>query len=224
LLRELPNGRTAELPNESWDTAMRIGVDIDDVLVETMPAYLRAFQERFGRSVPLAQASWDPFALHPDIPPPDRLAFFDHLRRTRFMFTRAAYPEATAAVRTLRGAGHTLIIVSGRPQPHLGETEDMLERIGIRECFAEIVHRDGETIAEYKRRAARDRRLDVLVEDEFPAARAVAEGGVPVLLMDRPWNQGGLPPRMERVASWAEALARLASWTPGAISASPRTP
>lgn len=202
---------------------MRIGVDIDDVLVETMPAYLRAFEERFGRAVPLAEASWDPFQWHPDIPSPDRLAFFDDLRRTRFMFTRTAFPEALPAVRALCAAGHTLVIVSGRPQLHLADTEEMLQRIGIRECFTEIVHRDGEAIPQYKRRAARDRRLDVLVEDEFPAARAVAEVGVPVLLMDRPWNQGSLPARVERVASWAEALARLAHWTPPAIPAPPRT-
>jgi hypothetical protein len=191
---------------------MRIGVDIDDVLVETMPAYLRAFEERFGRPVPLAQARWDPFELFPDIPPHERLAFFDALRRSRFMFTRPAHPDAPPAVRALAAAGHTLVVLSGRPQPHLGETEEMLKRIGIRDCFAAIVHRDGETIAEYKRREAGRLGLDVLVEDEFPAACAVAEAGVPVLLMDRPWNQGPLSPRMVRIVSWAEALARLAAW------------
>ena len=191
---------------------MRIGVDIDDVLVETMPAYLRAFQERFGRAVSLSQASWDPFELFPDIPSHERLAFFEGLRRSRFMFTRPLHPDAPPAVRALKGAGHTLIILSGRPQPHLRDTEEMLEGMGIRECFAEIVHRDGETIPDYKGRAAGELRLDVLVEDEFPAARAVAQAGVPVLLMDRPWNQGPLPPRIRRVASWADALAHLAAW------------
>ncbi len=194
---------------------MRIGVDIDDVLVETMPAYLRAFEERFGRAVPLAQASWDPFERFPDIPPRERLAFFDALRRSRFMFTRPVHPDAPPAVRALRAAGHTLVILSGRPQPHLGETEEMLVRLGIRDCFAEIVHRDGETIPDYKGRVAGELRLDVLVEDEFPAARAVAQAGVPVLLMDRPWNQGPLPPHVVRIASWAEALARLAAWPGG---------
>ena len=188
---------------------MRIGVDIDDVIVETLPGYLRAFEARFGRSVPLAQAHWDPFEFHPDIPAADRLAFFEELRGSRFMFTRPVYPEAPPAIRALREAGHTLLVVSGRPQTHLAETEAMLEQIGIRDCFAEIVHRDGQTIPDYKGRAARERRLDVLVEDEFPAARAVAEAGVPVLLMDRPWNQGALPARILRVASWPEVLARL---------------
>jgi phosphoglycolate phosphatase-like HAD superfamily hydrolase len=188
---------------------MRIGVDMDDVLVETMPAYLRAFEERFGRAVPLAQASWDPFEAHPDIPSAERLAFFDHLRGTRFMFTRPARPDAPPAVRALAAAGHTLIVVSGRPQPHLADTEAMLERMGIRDCFAAIVHRQGETIPEFKGRAAREQRLDVLVEDELPAARAVAAAGVPVLLMDRAWNQGILPPGIVRIASWGEALARL---------------
>ena len=193
---------------------MRIGVDIDDVIVETLPAYIRAFEARFGRRVALAHAHWDPFAFHPDIPAADRLAFFEELRGSRFMFTRPVHPEAPPAVRALQEAGHTLIVVSGRPQTHLAETEAMLERIGIRACFAEIVHRDGQTIPDYKRQAARERRLDLLVEDEFPAARAVAETGVPVLLMDRPWNQGDLPARVLRVASWPEVLARVASWPP----------
>ena len=191
---------------------MRIGVDIDDVLVETMPGYLRAFEERFGRRVPLALASWDPFERFPEIPAAERLAFFDHLRRSRFMFTRPVKPDAAPAVRALAAAGHTLIIVSGRPVPHLAETEAMLEGMGIRDCFTEIVHRDGETIPDYKGRAAGELGLDVLVEDEFPAARAVARAGVAVLLMDRPWNQGPLPPRIVRVASWAEALTRLAAF------------
>lgn len=202
---------------------MRIGVDIDDVLVETMPAYLRAFEERFGRAVPLAQADWDPFERFPDIPPHERLAFFEMLRRSRFMFTRPALPDAPPAVRSLQAAGHTLVILSGRPQPHLGETEEMLERMGIRDCFAEIVHRDGDTIADYKGREAGRLGLDVLVEDELPAARAVAGAGVPVLLMDRPWNCGPLPPGIVRVASWAEALARLAAW-PGEQTTLPLTP
>ncbi len=201
---------------------MRIGVDIDDVIVETLPGYIHAFEARFRRRVPLAQAHWDPFEFHPDIPAPDRLAFFDELRGSRFMFTRPVHPDAPPAVRALKAAGHTLIIVSGRPQSHLLETEEMLERIGIRDCFAEIVHRDGQTIPAYKERAAQDHRLDVLVEDEFPAARAVAQAGVPVLLMDRPWNQGPLPPRILRVASWGEALAHLAAWPPDGASRSPQ--
>ncbi len=210
---------------------MRIGVDIDDVLVETMPAYLRAFEERFGRAVPLAQASWDPFERFPDIPPEARLAFFEALRQSRFMFTRPVLPDAPPAVRALVAAGHTLVILSGRPQHHLDETAAMLERMGIRDCFAEIVHREGETIPAYKGRAAGALGLDVLVEDEFPAARAVAQAGVPVLLMDRPWNQGPVPPRIVRVASWAEALARLADWPaegmagrPGRAAPVPSTP
>lgn len=46
----------------------------------------------------------------------------------------------------------------------------------------------------------------VLVEDALGHATDVSEKGIPVLLPDRPWNQGPLPTGVTRVHSWDETL------------------
>jgi hypothetical protein len=47
---------------------VRIGVDIDDVLVDALPHFLAAFNARFGKAVPLEQADWDLFRLWAEAP------------------------------------------------------------------------------------------------------------------------------------------------------------
>jgi uncharacterized HAD superfamily protein len=55
--------------------------------------------------------------------------------------------------------------------------------------------------------------LDLLIEDERALALATAKASAPVLLFDRPWNQGELPQGVTRVKTWDEVqqLVRRAS-------------
>jgi uncharacterized HAD superfamily protein len=126
------------------------------------------------------------------------------LEATDFLGTRPIYPEAVAAVRQLAAADHRLVVVTGRPATHREHTRRLLRGAGILECFEDLVHRDGETAVEYKPRIVRERRLDLLIEDERALALATAEASAPVLLFDRPWNQGELPQGVTRVKTWDE--------------------
>jgi len=46
----------------------------------------------------------------------------------------------------------------------------------------------------------------VLIEDAPSHAREVAACGIPVLMLDRPWNRKETPPGVTRVRSWEEAV------------------
>jgi uncharacterized HAD superfamily protein len=83
------------------------------------------------------------------------------------------------------------------------------------------VHRDAGRATEYKPRIVRERRLDVLIEDEHHVAAAVAAIPVPVLLFDRPWNRAEPAAGVTRVTTWNEILAWVESRT--ASSAGPRS-
>jgi len=72
--------------------------------------------------------------------------------------------------------------------------------------FEELVHRNGEAAAAYKPRIVREKRLQLLIEDELHVALAAARVPVPVFLVDRPWNQGDLPQNVTRIGSWDQLL------------------
>ncbi len=44
----------------------------------------------------------------------------------------------------------------------------------------------------------------LMIDDGLHNAESIGEKGIPVLLMDMPWNQGALPPHTTRVFHWDE--------------------
>ncbi len=191
---------------------MRIGVDIDDVLVDALPHFLAAFNARFGKAVPLEQADWDLFPVFPEIPPSDRRAFWRTLEEERFLFQRPVRPEAAAAIRRLRDLDHDLFMVSGRLPWHREPTLQWLAGQGLGDAFADLLVRDLQRLREdHKREAAATLRLDAFIEDERRTAEALVTLPLTVFLLDRPWNQGPARSGLYRVRNWDEIVSRLAS-------------
>jgi hypothetical protein len=174
------------------------------VLTESLPGYLDAFRRYFGHEVRIEDAAWEIFRRYPQISASRIGEFFAELEAADFLGTRPIYPEAVAAIRLLAAANHRLVVVTGRPATHREHTRRLLRGAGILECFEDLVHRDGEAAAVYKPRIVRERRLDLLIEDERALALATAKASAPVLLFDRPWNQGELPQGVTRVKTWDE--------------------
>ncbi|MFQ5657658.1 MAG: hypothetical protein ACE5G5_08975 [Candidatus Methylomirabilales bacterium] len=185
---------------------MRIGIDIDDVLADSLPAFLEGFNRRFGLEIPVTEAGWEIFQHHPEIPAAEVRAFFAELTRTDFLASRPILTGAREGVERLYQAGHRLFVITGRLRQDRGATERWLEVAGLSSFFQEIADRDGVDTAVHKWQAAERLRLDALVEDEYDVALSVAKLSVRVLLFDRPWNQGSLPPRVTRIHSWVDVL------------------
>lgn len=192
-------------------TALRIGIDVDDVLAESLPGYLEAFRRRFGHDVRIEEAAWEIFRRYPEISATQMWGFFSELEASDFLATRPVYPEAARAMRTLAAGGHRLFVVTGRLSQHREHTRRLLLQAGLLELFEQVVHRDGEPSAEYKPRIVRELKLDLLIEDELHVALAAAGVPIPVLLFDRPWNQADLRPGITRVTGWDQALRLIAA-------------
>ena len=214
---------------------MRIGIDLDDVLADSLPKFIKAFERRFGIPVKLEEAAWDLSARNPQISLEAYKAFLKELDRQGFLKKVVLYPEAKAAVERLHALGHRLYIVTGRLPVNEGVTLRWLEERGLRSYFEAVLHKEGERVSEYKKRAAYKLGLEVFLEDELHVAVALADTSrqpsavspqpsdftrpgalqrgrsLTVLLFDRPWNQGPLPSGVQRIHSWPEALEAIAS-------------
>jgi len=188
---------------------MRIGIDLDDVLVDSLPHYLRAFNQRFGFTIDLADAAWRMFRKYPQIPRQEIDEFFSELIEGGFFTSRPLLPGAREAMERLADDGHHLFIVTGRSPKDEAITRNWLNQVGLARHFSGLVHQGIEPVGRYKSEAASELRLDLFIEDELAVAIAIAEADIPVLLYDRPWNQGTLLDHVRRVRSWTEVLTHI---------------
>ena len=185
---------------------MKIGVDLDDVLADSLPHYLQAFNRRFGLAIDLPDAAWRIFDRYPQISRREAHDFFSELIEDGFFASRPLLPGAKEAVESLAEEGHRLFIVTGRATRDAATTRDWLEQVGLLRHFTAVVHNGMKPVGRYKSGAASELQLELFIEDELAVASAVAETAIPVLLFDRPWNQGALPAIVQRVRSWTEVL------------------
>jgi len=188
---------------------MKIGIDLDDVLADSLPHYVQAFNRRFGLSIDLADAAWRIFDRFPHISRREAHDFFSELIEDGFFSSRPLLPGAKEAVESLAEEDHRLFIVTGRATRDAATTRDWLDQVGLLRHFEAVVHNGMEPVGRYKSGAASELQLELFIEDELVVARAVAETTIPVLLFDRPWNQGTLPASVQRVRSWTEVLVRI---------------
>ncbi len=190
---------------------MKIGIDLDDVLADSLPHYLQAFNGRFGVEIQLADAAWRLADRFPQIPRQEADDFFSELITDGFFSSRSLIPHAKEAVETLADGGHDLYIITGRTPRDEQITMDWLARVGVRSHFEAVVHRTCDPVERHKADVASGLGLGLFIEDELAVALAVADTAIPVLLFDRPWNQGPLPDTVRRIESWPEALAQIAA-------------
>jgi hypothetical protein len=189
---------------------MKIGIDLDDVLADSLPHYLRAFNRRFGLDVELADGAWRIADRFPHIPRQEADDFFTELIDDGFFSSRPLFPGAKEAVETLAEDGHRLYIITGRSPQEEPITRRWLTHVEVLSYFEAVMHRTREPVGHHKSSAASELRLDLFIEDELAVALAVSETTIPVLLFDQPWNQGSLPGNVHRIRSWHEALTQIA--------------
>lgn len=189
---------------------MKIGIDLDDVLADSLPHYLRAFNRRFGLDIELADGAWRIADRFPQIPRQEADDFFTELIESGFFSSRSLIPHAKEAVETLADNGHDLYIITGRTPRDERITMDWLTRVGVLSHFEAVVHRTCDPVERHKADVASGLALSLFIEDELTVALTVAGAAIPVLLFNCPWNQGPLPDNVHRIRSWHEALTQIA--------------
>lgn len=188
---------------------MKIGIDLDDVLADSLPYFTQAFNRRFGLDIELPDAAWRIADRFPQIPRQEADDFFSELIADGFFSSRSLIPHAKEAVETLADDGHDLFIITGRTPRDEGITMDWLAHVGVQSHFEAVVHRTCDPVERHKAEVASGLALGLFIEDELAVALAVAETTIPVLLFDRPWNQGSLPSNVRRVESWCDAITHI---------------
>ncbi len=180
---------------------MRIGIDIDEVLVPLLASILAAYNRRHGTSY-RAEEFWT-YRLEEVMGRgiDELIAEVREFYRSEAMRALLPFPEAVAGVNALLAAGHELVAVTSRHSEARALTPPWLER-HFPGAFSDILFSGGHAWhGEMKATLCREHAIPVLVDDDWHNAEECAAEGVTLLLLDRPWNREAAG-RFIRVRDW----------------------
>jgi uncharacterized HAD superfamily protein len=191
---------------------MKIGIDFDGVVADSMAAILKFHNERYGTALKMSnvisfklEEVWGG-TMEEAVKKID--SFFDEDQ----IIHLHPIEGALKAINDLKKHGHELWIVTGRKTRDIEQTERWLTHHlpgifnGVHYAnFFEL----GDGAKPLKKwDICKKLGITVMIDDNLPTAIDCARVGIRSLLLDYPWNQSDepLPPGITRIFSWSEIV------------------
>jgi uncharacterized HAD superfamily protein len=187
---------------------MKIGIDIDEVLANTMSNFLDFHNEMYGTDATRDEITDYYFDGLFHWTREENFKRFDEFYKTRFFEDIVPVEGAADGIKSLQQLG-TLYVITSRPLYIKEQTLKWLTRYfgdDLPEVY--FAHLDG---AGTKADLCDQLGIDLLIEDSLEFAEACAAKNVQVLLMDAPWNRRELADNITRVYNWDEILTKVAT-------------
>lgn len=181
---------------------MRLGVDIDGVLADSLPLWVKELNHYFKQNMSLKQIQMQDVCRTYGITGEELRGFLQE--RGRFLMTSPQPLAGASYYLSQLKKSHDIFIVSARHERFGMETRDWLNKNSL--PYDKILLLGNHD----KRDACLNNDLNVLIEDTLRISEEVSAVGIPVLLMDAPYNQGVLPGLVYRTHSWQEVYRTIA--------------
>lgn len=183
---------------------LRIGIDIDNVIADSYPAYLSRYNERFGTKIILEEVTDFYFSTR-DVTQKDGQEFIYRLiTDDTFQMELPPYRDVPEVISRWSKKGYRIHYITARPESTRNVTQKWLQKHGFGvldatlDMYDENKHSDD---TDYKIGVVVEKKIDLMIEDAKEIACALP---IPVILLDRPWNRGTLPSHVIRVADWLQ--------------------
>ena len=174
-----------------------IGLDFDDTLIPTRDAILAFFNRRFGTAYKSQDFPTFRFSSVWGLTD-EKFAELFHANLDYF-HSMAPLPGMLETIAQWRNDSK-FYIITGRPDCWVPPAATWLKRHDI--PYEEIIN-TSESMSD-KGRLAQERGITLFIEDHAEAAMSLANVGIDVLLIDMPYNQQCVHPRIQRVFNWDE--------------------
>jgi len=185
---------------------MYIGVDIDEVLAEFLPAFLRFYNAKYGTAFEVKNfytySFWHVLGADKETAQQDVLAF---LHSPDFL----ALKPVSGAVKTVAKLSlqHKLIVITSRHPEVQPQTITWIDQY-FPNVFEDVLFANhfafGSRLLPTKKEYCESLGLHAMIDDCFEYIQECASQNCMGILMNAPWNQFDLPPHTKRVSSWLE--------------------
>ncbi len=194
---------------------MRIGIDFDDVVADSIQAIVNIHNAthgtKFNREDAFTYRAEEVWGGTKE----EWRTKLDEFFSTKHLAQLAPIAGSLVAIDTLKKHGHELFIVTGRGKGDVAATEQWL-KIHFPDVFRGVHY--GDFVVRGNLEPAKMKKSDIckengialLIDDNPDVAKECGACGVNVFLFDQPWNRS-LPPTagITRVFSWEEIVEKL---------------
>ena len=192
------------------DSRKVIGIDFDDILFDFMGPLISWHNDTYG-----TQISRDDYYSY-DFSEVWKCSGQDAIARVGDFYHSEQYKTAEPIPGALQGLeklkdDYKFIIITARPDYLERVTKEWLE-IHFTGLFDEIVftnHYHGTGAKRLKSEICLELGVSLFIEDGLHNAIDISDAGIPVLLLDTPWNRKDAPPLITRVYSWNEIVEKI---------------
>jgi uncharacterized HAD superfamily protein len=175
---------------------LKIGLDIDGVVADSFPVFLRELNKHYGKDITEIY-DYDMSKVY-DVAWEDLGDFFD--QNVEYLFSAPKPMEgAVDTIHSWLGEGHEIVYITARKC-------GLEEEVTLKWFDQHRIPRDKTVFVggASKTFAAKEFGVDVFIEDFMSNALEIASIGVPVLLFDAPYNRGKMPKGVTRCLNWKE--------------------
>jgi len=187
---------------------MRIGIDLDDVIVKFFPSFLNFYNEKYGKNRNIEElSSYHIWEVGIGRDKEEAIKLVDEFYKSEEFDKIPLVKGAGEGIRKLNDLENDLFVITARPLRFREKTEACLEKYfsnSLKIFYASGLEGRNKTKAEICERLG----VETMIEDAPKYALDCNSRGIRTLLMDRPWNRS-LNGKLERVYNWNEILEKL---------------
>ena len=184
---------------------MKIGIDIDGVIVDFLNSYLDIFEKKYGRKEIYEKIYSDKFWECLNITQEEAKQLLDYFDETEYFENMKFIDGAKEAIGILLRE-HEVVFITARPLYIQSKTDYFFKKHfegEIKIVFSNEFVNNG---LKSKGEICMENNIEIMIEDNKDYAKNCADKGVKVLLMNHPWNKEFYYKNVTRINNWKEAM------------------
>lgn len=186
---------------------MKIGIDIDEIIVEFAKGYLGLYNKKHSRNIKFEDlftySLWKPLGISKK----EAFELAEEYYSSHLFDNLELVEGAEEGIKELN-VDHKLVFITSRPDHIKEKTEVFFKKI-FPNLNLEVVYSSNsylETNGKTKSEICKNQGVDVLIEDDIDYALDCADNGIRLILLDKPWNKKEEHSNIIRVKNWNEIL------------------
>ncbi|MCD6398532.1 MAG: hypothetical protein J7L08_01290 [Candidatus Aenigmarchaeota archaeon] len=187
---------------------MLIGVDLDEVISDTLPALIKFHNERYGTNLKKEDFYSYRFEYIWGGTREEAIRKVLEFYKSKYYNTIKPVEGALEGIKKLREKNE-LVVITYRPTEFKEITEEWLKRY-FHGCFSKIYFTNFYSVngtIKKKYETCLEIGVDLMIDDLLKCSLDCASRNISVLLFNQPWNQcKELPALVKRVYSWKEII------------------